>query len=58
MRGTALFGRLDELDPFAVEARYGMVAPIGLDRGAVSRMVEAIIDWARAQVAPGTAEGR
>jgi HEPN domain-containing protein len=38
--------RLDELDPYAVEARYGLIEPAAIDRVATSRMVEAVVDWA------------
>ena len=48
--------RLDELDPYAVEARYGLVGPAALDREAASRMVEAVIGWAEGRLA--TPEGR
>jgi hypothetical protein len=43
--------RLDELDPYAVEARYGLIEPTALDRRAASRMVEAVVDWAKGQLA-------
>ena len=42
---------LDELNPYAVEARYGTIEPEGLDR---SRAVEAsagVLIWAQAQIA-------
>jgi HEPN domain-containing protein len=42
--------RLDELDPYAVEARYGLIEPAALDREATSRIVEAVIGWAETQL--------
>jgi hypothetical protein len=42
---------LDELNPYAVEARYGLVEPTALDRGAASRMVVAVVTWAQMQLA-------
>jgi HEPN domain-containing protein len=51
-RGAPPFSeRLDELDPYAIEACYGLLNPSGLDRAATSRMIEAVIDWAEAQLA-------
>ena len=38
--------RLDELNPFAVEARYGLVEPGPLDREAALRMVDSTMAWA------------
>lgn len=38
--------RLDELNPYAVEARYGLVEPGALDREAATLMVGAGIAWA------------
>jgi hypothetical protein len=29
--------RLDELNPYAVEMRYGLIEPTGLDRSATAR---------------------
>jgi HEPN domain-containing protein len=43
--------RLDELNPYAVEARYGLIEPSALDRAAASRIVEAVIAWAELQLA-------
>jgi len=37
---------LDELNPYAVEARYGTINPSGLDRARVLRAVEQVLDWA------------
>jgi HEPN domain-containing protein len=51
-RGAPPFSEcLDELNPYAVEARYGLVEPTALDRGAASRMVEAVVTWAQMQLA-------
>lgn len=38
--------RLDEFTPFAVELRYGLVQPSGLDRKAVGVVLRDVIDWA------------
>jgi HEPN domain-containing protein len=38
--------RLDELNPFAVEARYGMTTEQGLDRPVAGEWVEAVFAWA------------
>ena len=51
-RGVPPFSdRLDELNPYAIEARYGLVEPSALDRAVVSRMVEAVVTWAETQLA-------
>ena len=42
--------RLDELNPYAVEARYGLVHPVGLDREATSLMVGGVLAWAERQL--------
>ncbi len=42
--------RLDELNPFAVEARYGMGGEGVLARGQVGPWLDAVWTWARAQV--------
>jgi HEPN domain-containing protein len=39
--------RLDELNPYAVEMRYGLVGPGGLDRDATNAMIDAVLAWAR-----------
>jgi HEPN domain-containing protein len=58
-RGAPPFSeRLDEFNPFGVEARYGLVEPTGLDRGAASRMVEAVVAWAEMQLAIPAHEGK
>jgi HEPN domain-containing protein len=57
-RGSPPFSeRLDELDPYAVEARYGLVEPFALDREAASRMVEEVVGWAETQLATPVQEG-
>jgi HEPN domain-containing protein len=38
--------RLDELNPFAVEARCGLVEPGALDRDVAMRMVDSTMVWA------------
>lgn len=42
---------LDELNPYAVDARYGLVAPRGLDRAFAGAAAQAVFDWASAEVA-------
>ena len=37
---------LDELNPYAVEARYGTISPSGLDRPRVLQTVEKVLNWA------------
>lgn len=44
---------LDSLNPYAVEARYGLVDPSGLDRDAALLALRAVVAWARAQVPAG-----
>lgn len=39
--------RLDELNPYAVEARYGLGDLGALDRVAVSGWIDAVAQWAR-----------
>jgi hypothetical protein len=57
-RGTPPFSEcLDELNPYAAEARYGLVEPTALDRGAASRMVEAVVTWAQMQLASPAQQG-
>jgi HEPN domain-containing protein len=43
-------GRLDELNPYAVAARYGLFEPSGLDRAEAVRWVDEIVAWAEAQL--------
>jgi HEPN domain-containing protein len=38
--------RLDELNPYAVEYRYGLVDPSGLDREETGRMLTDVVAWA------------
>ena len=40
---------LDELNPYAVEARYGTIEPAGLDRKRALRAAEEVLQWARDQ---------
>jgi HEPN domain-containing protein len=40
---------LDELNPFAVEARYGTIEPDGLDRTHALTVVNAVVAWAQSQ---------
>ena len=42
---------LDELNPYAVEFRYGLVDPLGLDRTRTAQWVEAVRRWAGEQIA-------
>ena len=42
---------LDELNPYAVEARYGTINPDGLDRARVLVAVEQVLAWAHRQIA-------
>ena len=37
---------LDELNPYAVEARYGTIDPTGLDRSRALQAAEQVLDWA------------
>lgn len=39
--------RLDELTPYAVEYRYGLIEPRGLDCQRARTTVEAVLVWAR-----------
>jgi len=41
---------LDELNPYAVEARYGVSGIAGLDRPKVLAALHALLQWARAQL--------
>lgn len=43
---------LDELNPYAVEARYGTIEPDGLDRKHVLAVVTAVLTWAQSQLIP------
>ncbi|MEK6245807.1 MAG: HEPN domain-containing protein [Pseudomonadota bacterium] len=42
--------KLDELNPFAVEARYGLTDPGRIDRDATTLMVGALLVWAEDQL--------
>ncbi|ATE58845.1 hypothetical protein CCZ27_01720 [Thauera sinica] len=42
---------LDELNPFAVEARYGLIDPGTLDRAQACAWVERVLAWAGTYVA-------
>jgi HEPN domain-containing protein len=42
--------RLDELNPYAVEMRYGLIEPSGLDRTATACWVKEAIHWADALI--------
>jgi len=44
---------LDELNPYAVEARYGTIEPEGLDRNRAIRAAANVMTWADAQVGQG-----
>ena len=46
---------LDELNPYAVDARYGLVAPRGLDRAFATAAAKTVFDWASAEVAANRA---
>lgn len=41
---------LDELNPYAVEARYGTIEPGGLDRGRALDVAAQVLGWAQTQV--------
>lgn len=40
---------LDELNPYAVEMRYGLVQPGGLDRQAILVVLDHVLAWAEQQ---------
>ncbi len=40
---------LDELNPYAVEARYGTIEPEGLDRSRALMAAEQVLEWAHHQ---------
>ena len=42
---------LDELNPYAVEARYGTIEPEGLDRSRALEAATRVLAWAQTQVA-------
>lgn len=41
---------LDELTPYAVEMRYGLVEPGGLDRVATLKHLDDVLAWAREEI--------
>ncbi|MBL8541958.1 MAG: HEPN domain-containing protein [Betaproteobacteria bacterium] len=41
---------LDELNPYAAEARYGLVAPRNLDRAFAGSAAKTVFEWASAQM--------
>lgn len=44
--------RVDELNPYAVEMRYGLIEPSGLDRSATARWIREVMDWSKALIHP------
>lgn len=44
---------LDELNPYAVEARYGTIDPEGLDRTRALQAAEQVLHWARHETRSG-----
>jgi HEPN domain-containing protein len=42
--------RLDELNPYAVEVRYGLIEPGRLDRAASTQWIEDVIGWSSSRV--------
>ena len=42
---------LDELNPYAVELRYGLIQPAGLDRSATRIILDEVLAWASAGIA-------
>jgi HEPN domain-containing protein len=42
--------RLDELNPYAVEMRYGLVEPSGLDRTGTGAVLDHVLAWAMASL--------
>lgn len=43
--------RLDELNPYSVEYRYGLIDPTDLDRVATAALLKDVLSWSRAVVA-------
>jgi HEPN domain-containing protein len=39
--------RLDELNPYAVHMRYGLIDPTGLDRAEIGSFLSDVLQWAR-----------
>jgi HEPN domain-containing protein len=49
------FGKLDQLNPFAVEARYGLIGRLALARDGLTQTVADVLAWATDLLdAPGT----
>lgn len=48
--------RLDELNPYAVEVRYGLVEPGGLDRIATALWVGDVIVWSGVRIRESSAD--
>ncbi len=46
---------LDELNPYAVEARYGTIDPEGLDRTRALQTTTQVVEWAAMHAFPRTA---
>ena len=46
---------LDELNPYAVEARYGTIDPEGLDRTRALQTTTQVVEWAAMHASPRTA---
>jgi HEPN domain-containing protein len=44
---------LDELTPYAVEMRYGLVGVSGLDRQELARVLQDVLEWSRTRLRPG-----
>jgi HEPN domain-containing protein len=42
---------IDELNPYAVEARYGFIGPGSLDRGRTLSTIRSLLEWANEHVA-------
>ncbi len=43
---------LDELTPYAVEMRYGLVGVSGLDRQELTRVLQDVLEWSRRRLRP------
>lgn len=43
--------QLDELNPYAVEMRYGLIEPSGLNRPYTLQLMENVVDWANREIA-------
>jgi hypothetical protein len=40
------------LNPYAVEVRYGLVDPTGLDRPEIAQWLDDVVAWCRAAIGP------